>query len=204
MKNPQIDLYIEKSADFAQPILTHLRTLVHKACPEVEEKIKWKFPAFEYKKTILCSMASFKQHCAFGFWLGSKMDDPEGILNQVGESAMGQFGRIKSFEDLPSDEILMRYILHAKELTDAGIKLTKKDIVSEKKELIVPIEFEQALAKNDRAKATLDNFSYSNKKDYITWISEAKTDTTKQKRIETAIEWLNEGKVRNWKYIKKN
>lgn len=202
MKNPQIDLYIEKSAEFAQPILSHLRTLIHKACPDVEEKIKWNFPAFEYKKTILCSMASFKQHCAFGFWLGTKMDDPEGILNQIGESAMGQFGRIRSFEDLPSDDILIRYILHAMELTDSGVRLTKKDITGEKKDLILPVEFEEALSMNDKAKATFDTFSYSNKKEYIMWISEAKTETTRLKRIETSIEWLSEGKVRNWKYIK--
>lgn len=202
MKNEQIDLYIEKSADFAQPILSHLRTLIHRACPEVEEKIKWNFPTFEYKKSILCSMASFKQHCTFGFWLGTKMDDPEGILNQIGESAMGQFGRIRSFEDLPSDEILIHYILHAMELTDSGVKLTKKDIVPERKELIIPVEFEKALSKNDKAKATFETFSYSNKKEYIMWIAEAKTETTRLKRIETSIEWLSEGKVRNWKYIK--
>lgn len=202
MHNEKVDLYIEKSQDFAKPILNHLREIIHKACPQVEEKIKWSFPNFDYKNSILCSMASFKQHCAFGFWLSVKMDDPEGILNQAEESAMGQMGRIKSMDDLPSDEILIRYIHHAMELTDKGVKLTKKDIVPEQKELVIPLEFEKALQASDKARASYKKFSYSNQKEYVFWIAEAKTEATRLKRIESAIEWLEEGKVRNWKYIK--
>lgn len=201
MKNPQYDLYIEKSQEFAKPILNHVRELVHKACPEVDEKMKWSFPNFEYKKNILCSMASFKQHCSFGFWLGSLMEDPDGILNPVGETAMGQLGRISSLKDLPSDEIMIRYIHHAMDLIDQGVKQKKKEPLSSS-EIVIPDILKNALKNNDKANATFEKFSPSNKKEYIEWINDAKTDSTKAKRLETTLEWLEEGKVRNWKYIK--
>lgn len=202
MKNPQYDTYIEKSQEFAQPILIHLRELVHKACPEVEEKMKWSFPNFEYKKTILCSMASFKQHVAFGFWLATVMEDPDGILNNESkESAMGQLGRISSKKDLPSDAILLRYIHQAMSLIDQGVKLKKQNTVNTT-EIVVPEVLIEALKKSDKAQATFDNFSPSNKREYVMWINEAKTEATRDKRLETAIEWMEEGKVRNWKYMK--
>jgi len=202
MFNPDYDKYIEKSQQFAQPILNHIRELVHQGCPEVVEKIKWSFPCFEYKKAILCHMASFKQHCSFGFWLGSVMDDPDNILNSSNESAMGQLGRIQSLSDLPSDEIMIRYIHQAMSLIDAGVKLSKKEPANGSKEIEIPDEMLKALKKNDKAMATFDSFSNSNKKEYVEWVKEAKTQATKDKRLETTIEWLSEGKVKNWKYIK--
>lgn len=201
--NSKVDTYIDKSQEFAQPILTHLRALVHKACPEVEEKIKWSFPNFDYKNSILCSMASFKEHCAFGFWLGGIMEDPDGILSKGGETAMGQLGKIRSLNDLPSDEIMIRYIHQAMDLIDKGVKIPKKPTAEKKKELKIPEILQDALNKNDKARLTFDQFSYSNKKEYAEWIIEAKTETTKLKRLETTLEWLEEGKVRNWKYLKK-
>lgn len=201
--NAAFESYIEKSADFAQPILKHLRELVHEACPEVEEKMKWSFPNFEYKGSILCSMAAFKQHCTFGFWLGGVMDDPEQILTKIGETAMGQFGRIRSFEDLPKKEIIIRYIHEAMRLTEEGVKPPKSEITREKVALTIPTELSVALHGNDKARATFDHFSPSKRKEYIEWINDAKTATTKEKRIATAMEWLEEGKSRNWKYEKK-
>lgn len=201
--NPAFDQYIEKSQEFARPILIHLRKLVHEACPEVEEKMKWSFPNFDYKGSILCSMASFKQHCAFGFWLANVMDDPDDILKNEGESAMGQLGRITSLKDLPSDAILIKYIIEAMRLIDAGVKLQKKPVTAESKDLIVPEILDKALKSNDRARATFDKFSNSNRKEYIVWINEAKTEATKEKRLATTMEWLEEGKTRNWKYERK-
>src|SRR5918997_1578291 len=119
-RDKRVDAYIAKSADFAKPILTHLRELVHRACPEVEEKMKWSFPHFDYKG-MMCSMAAFKGHCTFGFWKASLMRDPQGILTQ-GDSAMGQFGQIKSLEDLPADDVLKAYIREAARLNDEGVK----------------------------------------------------------------------------------
>lgn len=201
--NPQFDTYIERSAQFAQPILTHLRKLVHQACPEVEEKMKWSFPNFDYKGSILCSMAAFKQHCTFGFWLGGIMDDPDQILNKVGETAMGQLGKITSLSDLPKDEILIRYILEAKRLADEGVKLPKKAVSKTSADLDIPKELQDALNKSDKARATFDQFSNSNKKEYTMWILDAKTVSTRDKRIATAIEWMEEGKSKNWKYERK-
>lgn len=202
MKDERIDLYIEKSADFAQPILYHLRAIIHKAVPEIHETIKWSFPHFEYKKSILCSMASFKQHCSFGFWLGSMMDDSHDVLKSREEGGMGHFGKISSLEDLPSEDVIISYIYQAVKLIDSGAKLEKKSPV-QAKELIIPEDFEAALKTNSKAMATFELFSPSHKKEYVEWVTEAKTESTRQKRLETAIEWMSEGKIRHWKYVKK-
>jgi hypothetical protein len=138
MKNHQIDQYIEGSDDFAKPILNHLRGIVHKACPEVEEKLKWGFPHFDYKG-VYTSMAAFKEHCAVNFWKVKLMSDPHKLFGEKEERAMGNFGRIRSLADLPSDEILMEYLLEARKLNDLGVKVTpKKPTPDEKKEMVVP------------------------------------------------------------------
>ena len=133
-----IDNYIAKSADFAKPILLHLRELVHKTCPQVEEKIKWGFPHFDYKGEMMCSMAAFKQHAVFGFWKAALMKDPVLVEIAKSEVAMGHLGRITSLKDLPADKKLVAWIKEAMELNDNGIKLPAKTIVKEKKEIIVP------------------------------------------------------------------
>lgn len=201
MKDERVDIYIEKSAEFAQPILHHLRAIIHQAVPDVHETMKWSFPHFEYKKSILCSMASFKQHCSFGFWLGSLMKDPDNILKSVGDSGMGQFGKITKMEDLPSQEIITQYIYQAVQLIDSGAKLVKKPATTAK-EIEIPTILQEALEKNDKAAASFQKFSPSHRKEYIQWIIEAKTEPTREKRVATAIEWLSEGKSRNWKYEK--
>ncbi|HTG14243.1 MAG TPA: YdeI/OmpD-associated family protein [Blastocatellia bacterium] len=205
-KDPRVDAYIAKSADFAKPILTHLRKLIHATCPTATETIKWGFPHFEYKgpadraARVLCSMASFKQHCAFGFWYAER--GPMSGNSQAGE-AMGQYGRITSLADLPKEKELVKQIKEAIKLHDAGVKPRAVARTTEKKELEVPDYFTAALKKNKKALATFEQFNYTNKKDYLDWITEAKTDETRKKRLETAIEWMSEGKSRNWKYMKK-
>ncbi len=201
-KDKRIDNYILKSADFAIPILNHLRELVHFACPEVEEAIKWSFPHFGYKGEMMCSMASFKQHCAFGFWKASLMKDKKLMANAKGETSMGHLGRISSLNDLPSDTTMVRYIKEAMKLNELGMKVEKKKPLPAK-ELIVPNYFMKELRKNKAALNTFETFSPSNKKEYVTWIIEAKTDETRAKRMEQALEWMEEGKPRNWKYMKK-
>jgi uncharacterized protein YdeI (YjbR/CyaY-like superfamily) len=196
----RIDAYIVRSADFAVPILEYLREVIHDACPEVQETIKWSFPHFEYRNNILCSMASFKQHCAFGFWLASQMDDPDGILEKAKQSAMGHLGRITSIKDLPSRKVLVKYIKQAMALIEKGVKLPKRAPRGERQELVIPDVFQKRLKKNKDALATFNAFSYSHKKEYIEWIAEAKTEETRNKRMETAVAWLEEGKKRNWKY----
>jgi uncharacterized protein YdeI (YjbR/CyaY-like superfamily) len=198
-KDPRIDAYIAKSADFANPVLIHLRSLVHKACPVVEETMKWSFPHFDYKG-MMCSMAAFKQHCAFGFWKTALMKDAKKLLDNRADG-MGSFGRITSLKDLPSDKIIISYIREAMKLNDDDVKL-KKAKPAEKKELLIPKYVIDSLKKNKKAFSTFENFSYSNKKDYLEWITEAKTTETQNNRLAQAVEWMAEGKIRNWKYIK--
>ncbi len=195
--DPRVDAYIDKAQEWARPILAHLRELVHSACPDVVETMKWSFPHFDYKG-IMCSMASFKSHCAFGFWKQSLMesgDFPE-------KTAMGSFGRITSLKDLPNDRTMKRLIVEAMRLNEAGIKVKKPPVSKTKKEIVVPDMLASALKKNKAARATFDQFPNSCKKEYIEWITEAKTDTTRDKRLATTLEWLAEGKRRNWKYEK--
>ena len=199
-RDSRVDRYIEKSAEFAKPILNHIREVVHSACPDVEETIKWGFPHFMYKG-ILCSMASFKQHCAFGFWKGSLVfDSVPGVRKKREDTAMGQLGRITAIADLPERKLLARCIVEAVRLNETGTKVPAKP-KPVKKELVVPDDLMASLKKNKKAMATFEKFTYSHRKEYIEWITEAKTEATRTKRLKTAIEWLTEGKSRNWKYV---
>lgn len=199
-KEPKVDTYISKAADFAKPILSHFRELVHATCPEAQEVIKWGFPHFDYLGGPMCSMASFKQHCAIGFWKASLMkNSPELAANAKTEVSMGHLGRITTLKDLPKDKIIVAYIKEAMRLNEAGIKVEKTKPAA-KKEIEVPDYFQKALSKNKKAEKTFNEFSPSHRKEYITWITVAKTEETRNKRMATTLEWLSEGKNRNWKY----
>lgn len=193
-KDPRVDVYIDRSQEFAKPILMHLRKLVHEACPDVNETLKWSMPAFEYKG-ILCGFAAFKQHATFGFWKHSLLN----LDKQYENTAMGSFGRLQSLKDLPSDAKIKKLIKEAMRLNDEGITVKRKP-ATQKKELVVPAVLLEALARNDKAADTFNNFPPSCKKEYVQWIEEAKTEPTREKRLATTIEWLSEGKRRNWKY----
>ncbi len=196
-RDDRVDAYIAKSAGFARPILTHLREVVHAACPEVEETMKWSFPHFMYKG-ILCSMAAFKEHCSFGFWKSSLI--VEKGSNDV-ENGMGQFGRITALRELPSKKTLSGYIKQAMKLNLDGVKSPTRSKPKVPREVVVPDDLRIALQKNKKALATFEKLPPSHKREYIEWITEAKTDTTRNRRLDTAIEWMAEGKPRNWKYM---
>jgi uncharacterized protein YdeI (YjbR/CyaY-like superfamily) len=196
-RDKRIDAYIAKAAEFAQPILKHLRELVHEACPEVEETMKWSFPHFQYKG-MLCSMAAFKEHCAFGFWKGSLVI---GKGEETDEKAMGQMGRITKLKDLPSKKVLSGYIKQAMRLNDEGVKAPARARPKEPRPVTVPDDLAAALSANKVARETFEHFPPSHKREYIDWINEAKTEATRQRRLEQAIDWMAEGKPRNWKYM---
>jgi hypothetical protein len=223
-RDPRIDAYIAKAAPFAQPILRHLREVVHEGCPEVEETMKWSFPHFMYKG-MFCSMAAFKEHAAFGFWKSSLvMNDSKAAAGKAAtavrktsksaqpkagndqsdaDSAMGVFGRLTSVQDLPSRAKLLGYVKTARRLNDEGVKVEKAAPKKyDKSDLEVPGYFMAAVRKNKKSLATWDAFPYSKRKDYVQWVSEAKSDETRNRRLDTTIEWLAEGKARNWKYEK--
>lgn len=194
----RVDAYITKAPEFAQPILNFIRETVHEAVPEAEETMKWSMPSFEYKG-ILCGMAAFKAHCALVLWK-SKHILPDG---QKSAGAMGAFGRLTSVKDLPSKKVLIGYFKKAKELNEAGIgSPVAVRAKKEKKDLVIPPYFLTALKKDKKAKATFDGFSDSKRRDYVEWVTEAKTEETRKKRLTTSMEWLAEGKSRMWKYEK--
>ncbi|SHG35102.1 YdeI/OmpD-associated family protein [Chryseobacterium sp. OV279] len=198
--NIQVDEYIEKSPDFAQPILSYLRETIHECCPEAEEAIKWKFPTFMYKGKILCSVTSFKQYCSLGFWLHGEMKTLKEMETTAEKSSMFSLGKLTKMEDLPSKVQLKKMMKEAMELTDMGV--TMKKAAPSKVETEVPDYFQAALNDHKKASEVFEKGSPSFRKEYINWITEAKTETTRNKRMEQALEWLAEGKARNWKYQK--
>lgn len=193
-RDPRIDAYIARAAPFAQPILKKVRERIHAAAPEAEETMKWSAPGFTVDGKILLMMAAFKQHAALNFWRGQELGD-----GQPKAGAMGQFGRLTSVEDLPSDKELDALIREAAALAKTAPAPRKTKHAPKPAPEMHP-EFAAALAKAPKAKAALDSFSMSAQREYLEWIAEAKRDETRQKRIADAVEWLREGKKRNWRY----
>jgi len=200
-KHPGVDAYIAKSADFAKPILKRIRKVVHAACPAVEEELKWNFPHFLYKG-MLCGMAAFKAHCSFGFWRGSLLAERFPELGENSKESMGQFGRITNDSELPADKLLAQYIKAAMKLNDDGIKPKKPAKPKRKPSAKVPDYLLTALKKNKKAFVSFEGFSPSCKREYVEWITGAKQEETRQRRLAQAIAWIAEGKSRNWKYEK--
>lgn len=200
MKNtsPEVDRYIESSAEFARPILDRIRRLFHEAHPEIVETIKWGFPHFEYKG-VVGSMAAFNKHATWALWKAQLLDDPEGILPRIGETSMGGT-KVRDVSELPSDEVMKRYIREAVRLNEQGIRIQRPKKPAAAVE--VPADFLKALERAPAAKKAFEEFSASHRREYVEWITEARQDATRQKRMTTAIEWLAEGKPRNWKYMK--
>lgn len=200
-KSVQVDQYILKSPDFAQIILDHIRFLVHSACPDIQEQIKWGFPNFIYKGKILCHMAAYKQHCSFGFWNSEHLEDQHQILQKIGKTSMGQIGRIESIEQFPDGDIVFDLLKSAMHQIDSGIVPKKSSRAS--KPIDLPEILSTALNQAPEAKAHFERFTASQKREYIDWIKDAKADATKERRLQTIIEWVSEGKTRQWKYQKK-
>ena len=195
VRSPRMDAYIADAPEFARPILSTIRDIVHEACPEVVEEFKWSAPHFNYKG-MLCGMSAFKAHVGFGFW-------KSGLVLGKGaaqENTAGQFGRLTKVSDLPSRTTLKRYIKKAMELNDAGV--TIKRTPKPKPPLRVPRVLAAALARNAKARKHFEEFSPSQKREYVEWIDEAKGEDTRQRRLDSALEWISEGKTRNWKYQK--
>ena len=194
-RDPRIDAYIERAAPFAQPILRHVRDLVHAACPGVAESIKWGMPSFSHAGGILCGMAAFKQHASFGFWKHALV---------VGEGephdGMGSFGKLTSVDDLPSKRTLLMQIRKAMKLNEDGVKAPARRKSAPKPPPEAPADLVAALNKNKAAQATYDAFPPGCKREYVEWIVEAKREETRAKRLAQAVEWMAEGKRRNWKY----
>ena len=191
-KDPRIDAYIKKAKPFARPILEHLRKIVHAGCPSSEETIKWRMPFFEYEGPV-CFMSAFKEHAAFGFWKGKL------IFGKETEGAMGHFGRITAVSDLPPAKKLIGYVRKAADLNKRGVQKNRPPRGSQK--VTVPADLKSALTKNAKARNTFENFSYSHRKEYVDWITGAKRDETRKKRLKTALQWLAQGKPQNWKYM---
>ncbi len=196
-RDPRVDAYIEKSAGFAKPVLEYLREVIHAAAPEAEETLKWGFPHFT-DHGIVCSMASFKEHCTFGFWKGPLVVGE----TDAADEAMGQFGRITAVSDLPSRKTLSGYVRKAVKLNREGVKDPTRSRKRPQGEVEIPGDFRAALKKDKRAQATFDAFPPSHRREYVEWITEAKREETRLKRMATALEWLAEGKPRNWKHMK--
>jgi uncharacterized protein YdeI (YjbR/CyaY-like superfamily) len=199
-RDPRVDAYIKQAQPFARPILNHIRKIVHAAVPGVEETIKWSAPAFEYKGPF-CGVNAFKHYAVFGFWKGELLKDH--LPGSMETPYPGnQFGKLTSVDDLPSVKDLTRIIKAAAKLNDEGIKAPPMRRAGPRPALKAPKDLLAALAKNKKAMATFENFAPGQRREYIAWVLEAKQAATRETRITTAVEWMAEGKVRNWKYVK--
>ena len=196
-RDPRVDAYIDNAAPFAKPILKRLRKIVHAGCPKVEETIKWNFPSFMHRG-ILCGMAAFKQHCVFGFWKAELIFDGE---RRSDREAMGNFGKIMSLDDLPDDKKLIGYVRKAARLNETGAKSPARSKSKKRTRAKVPDYFAAALKKNAKAKHTFDNLSPSHQREYIEWLTGAKRDETRARRLKLSIQWLAQGKPQNWRYM---
>jgi uncharacterized protein YdeI (YjbR/CyaY-like superfamily) len=196
-RDPRIDAYIANAAGFAQPILGRLREIVHEACPDAEETLKWGAPSFMHAGGILCMMAAFKQHASFGFWKHALV-----VGEGVPRDGMGSFGKLTSLKDLPPKKELVALIRKAMRLNEEGVKTPGvRKASTPKPPPVAPDDLAAALKKNRQARTAFEGFSPSQQREYVDWITEAKRDETRQKRLTQAIEWLAEGKQRNWKYM---
>jgi len=194
-RDKRVDAYIAKAPEFAKPILSYIRDAAHEGCPDVEEDLKWQNPAFTYKG-LLAGMAAFKEHCVFGFWKGELVT---GEKTPDGEQSMAMYRKVSSLDDLPSKKKLAAWFKKARELNDAGVKAPR--VAKPKKPLEEPDFFLAAIKKNKKALATYEKFSPSHKREYIEWITDAKGEDTRARRVKQAVEWMAEGKARNWKYM---
>lgn len=197
VRDPRIDAYIEKAQPFAQPILRHLRALVHETCPDVTETVRWGMPHFDHGGQMMASMASFKAHAVFGFWKGKLIVESS---DDTLASAMGQYGRITALSDLPPKAVMAGHIRRAMELNEAGVKAPRQRKFVRPAEVAVPDDLAAALRRNRAARETFEAFPPSHRREYVSWIVEAKRDETRRARLAQAIEWLAEGKSRMWKY----
>ena len=202
--NPKVDAYIAKSRPFAQPILLHLRELVHQACPQVSETIKWSRPFFEHRGVILCNMSAFKEHCSFGFW-GEEIGAVLRAAKAAQNGGMGSLGRITSLKDLPADKQMLGWLRQAAQFIESGqytspISARRRVVKPTKAVVKTPSEFTAALRKDKKASTAFAAFSPSCKRGYVEWIADAKRPETRDRRISTALEWIAQGKQRNWKY----
>jgi uncharacterized protein YdeI (YjbR/CyaY-like superfamily) len=195
-KDARVDAYIDECPDFARPILKELRKRVHASVPEVVETIRWRAPYFQYKDTLLGGMASFKQHCAFGFWHPLLRDGDTSL------EGMGRFGHVKTIGDLPPEKEFAKLAKQAKRLVDDGVKGPPRPPPAPDRKVVIPPDLAALFRKNAKARATYDAFSYSKRKEYVDWINDAKREETRKQRLATTVEWLAEGKSRMWKYEK--
>jgi uncharacterized protein YdeI (YjbR/CyaY-like superfamily) len=194
-RDPRIDAYIARQADFARPLLETLRDTVHLACPDVEETVKWGMPTFMHAGGILCGMAAFKQHASFGYWKHALV-----LGEDAPRDGMGSYGRMTSLTDLPPKKTLLAHLRKAMKLNEDGVKTPAARKAAPKPAPAAPDDLVAALKKNKAAKATFDAFPPSCRREYVEWISEAKREETRNRRLAQAIEWMAEGKRRHWKY----
>jgi uncharacterized protein YdeI (YjbR/CyaY-like superfamily) len=198
--NPAVDVYIRKAAPFARPILSKVRALFHRACPDIEETMKWGFPHFEYRG-IVGSMAAFNHHATFGFWKASLMSDPHDLLGASDDAAMSR-AKFTDVAELPSVAVLLEYIRAAVALNEQGAKVERPKR-EKKPEAEVPADLLAALKRNKKALATFEAFSPSHRREYVEWITEARQEATRKKRLAQAVEWMADGKSRHWRYQRK-
>lgn len=201
-RDPRVGAYIANSAAFARPILRHLRRVVHLGCPDARETMKWGFPHFEHRG-LLCSMASFRQHCAFSFWKWKLLEGPGRNALRPRRGAMGQFGRITAVADLPGERALIQLVRRAAALNEQGVRRPVRRSARGDRTLLIPADLLAALRTNPTALATFQGFSDTHRKEYVEWVTGARRVETRRRRVATALAWLSLGRPRGGRYARR-
>ena len=194
-RDKRIDAYIAKAAPFARPILTRIRADVHTACPDVEESLKWGAPAYLHHG-ILCISAAFKAHCALVLWRAPLI---AGAVKS--RDSRGHFGKLTSVKDLPTKPVLVKLLKQAVTVNESGTRRSQRAAPKAKKAVLVPADLAAGLRKSAKARKEWADFSPSARREYIDWITEAKRPETRAERLKTTLQWVAQGKPRNWKYM---
>ena len=167
--------------------------MVHEACPDCEETLKWSMPSFIYKGKILAGFASFKAHATFGYW-----NEPGARARTRRAERDGPVRPADLARRSAAARDLVALTHKAMTLIDDGVK--PRATSTKKAPFTVPQDLRAAIDAVPAAKATFDGFPPWCQREYVEWVTEAKRDETRAKRLDQTVEWLAEGKRRNWKY----
>lgn len=195
----EVNKYISNAPISQQKILSKLREIIHKASLDIEEKIRWSHPHFDYMGKGMCFIQALKERVTFGFWFGDKIyNSPK--LSKEAKAIYETMGNLTDVSQIPSTKLIIEEIHLAMKLIESGNRDVKEKKV--KPQLVIPDYLSLRFKKDKTANSSFSKMSPSHQREYVDWIIDAKTDETRENRISTMMSQVKEGKSKNWKYIK--
>lgn len=188
-----ITAYIEKATPEFKEVMIALRSVLNNPNFDIKEDWKWGAPNFN-NEGMICWLAHFRNHVGMNFFKGTLIKDKYNLFTHYREEKGNRQLKFSDINQIIPEQIEY-YIEEAIKLNQENIKVVKKEI-----DTSLPLDLETELNNNPKAKMFFESLAPSYKRDYIEWIEEAKREATRTKRLATTMEWLSEGKKKNWKY----